>query len=116
MDVSSVKAVVGQSVTKKWWYSNMNFSDALKEVKLGARIARHDWKNEENVFVIYQKGYPDGIKCNKQTAEAWGMNEGDLFCVEPYLQIRMNNDSHAMWVPAITDILAEDWFVVWKLM
>lgn len=40
------------------------------------------------------------------------MNEGDLFRVEPYLQIRMANGSHAMWVPSVTDVLAEDWEIV----
>ena len=38
-----------------------------------------------------------------------GLNEGDLFKCEPYLQIKMTNGSHAMWVPSINDILAEDW-------
>ena len=86
----------------------MNFSDALECVKKGARIHRDGW-NGKGMFVIYQKGYPNGIPCNKQTADAWGMNEGDLFKCEPYLQIKMTNGSHAMWVPSINDILANDW-------
>ena len=63
----------------------------------------------KGMFVVYQKGYPNGIPCNMQTAKAWGLNEGDLFKCEPYLQIKMTNGSHAMWVPSINDILAEDW-------
>ncbi len=51
------------------------------------------------MFVVYQKGYPQGIPCNKQTAEAWGLNEGDLFVCNPYLQIRCVDGSHSMWVP-----------------
>ena len=61
------------------------------------------------MFVVYQKGYPDGIPCNKNTAEAWGMKEGELFKCEPYLQIKMVNGSHAMWVPSINDVLSNDW-------
>ena len=89
----------------------VDFSEALKLVKQGKRIARNGW-NGKGMFVVYQKGYPNGIPSNKQTAEAWGLNEGDLFKVEPYLQIKMANGSHAMWVPSINDVLAEDWHVV----
>lgn len=47
-----------------------------------------------------------------ETAKAWGMNEGDLFKCEPYLQIKTADGSHAMWVPSIGDILAEDWQII----
>lgn len=89
----------------------MTFGIALELAKKGFKIARGGW-NGKGMFVVYQKGYPQGIPCNKQTAEAWGMNEGDLFKCEPYLQIQMVNGSHAMWVPSINDCLAEDWVIV----
>jgi len=88
----------------------MHFGEAIKLLKQGKKLARSGW-NGKGMFVVYQKGYPEGIKCNKQTAEAWGIDEGDLFKVEPYLQIKMVNGSHAMWVPSINDILAEDWSI-----
>lgn len=90
---------------------DMDFGMALNHLKVGSKLSRDGW-NGKNMFVVYQKGYPEGISCNKQTAEAWGLNEGDLFKVEPYLQIRMANGSHAMWVPSINDILSEDWKIV----
>jgi len=86
----------------------MNFGQALEELKSGQQVTRQGW-NGKGMFVVYQKGYPAGIPCNKQTALAWGLNEGDLFKCEPYLQIRMANGSHAMWAPSINDVLAEDW-------
>lgn len=86
----------------------MNFGQALEKVKAGEKIFRTGW-NDERMFVVFQKGYPDGIPCNKQTAEAWGMKEGDLFKCNPYLQIKCADGSHSMWVPSINDILAEDW-------
>lgn len=89
----------------------MNFGTALELVKQGVKIAREGW-NGKGLFVVYQKAYPEGIPCNKQTAEAWGMNEGDLFKCEPYLQINTVDGSHAMWVPSIRDCLAEDWVIV----
>lgn len=89
----------------------MNFGLAIEAVKKGRRIARAGW-NGNGMFVVYQKGYSEGIPCNKQTAEAWGMNEGDLFICNPYLQIKNVNGSHSMWVASINDILADDWEIV----
>ena len=84
-------------------------SDLL--AKSGEKISRTGW-NGKGMFVVYQKGYPQGINCNLQTAKAWGLNEGDLFKCEPYLQIKMANGSHSMWVASVNDILAEDWNLV----
>ncbi len=90
---------------------NVAFEAALPFLKKGFPIARKGW-NGKGMFVIYQKGYPDGINCNKQTAEAWGIKEGDLFICNPYFQIRCVDGSHSMWVPSINDILSEDWVVM----
>ena len=89
----------------------MSFGAAVHLLKQGYKVARKGW-NGKGMFVVYQKGYPEGIPCNKQTAEAWGMNEGDLFKCNPYLQIKQVNGSHSMWVPSIGDVLAEDWVIV----
>ena len=89
----------------------MTFGLAIEAAKKGHKIARIGW-NGKTMFVVYQKGYPQGISCNKQTAKAWGMVEGDLFMCEPYLQIQMVNRSHSMWVPSINDVLSEDWFIL----
>ncbi len=90
---------------------NMTFGLALEAAKLGKKISRTGW-NGKGMFVVYQKGYPQGIPCNKQTASAWGLNEGDPFKCNPYLQIKQVDGSHSMWVPSIGDILAEDWKVI----
>lgn len=87
---------------------NMDFGTALNMVIAGKKIYRSGW-NGKGMFVVYQKGYPDGIACNKQTADAWGLNEGDLFKCNPYLQIKCADGSHSMWVPSINDVLAKDW-------
>ena len=91
--------------------SSLTFGLAVEATKKGCKICRTGW-NGKGMFVVYQKGYPQGIPCNKQTAQAWGMNEGDLFKCEPYLQIKMVNGSHAMWVPSINDVLADDWMII----
>lgn len=89
----------------------MTFGIAVELLKRGCKVARDGW-NGKGMFVVYQKGYPNGIPCNKQTAEAWGMNEGEFFKCNPYLQIRCVDGSHSMWVPSINDVLAEDWVLV----
>ena len=89
----------------------MDFSDALRAVKDGQLISRLGW-NGRGMFVVYQKGYPDGIPCNEQTAAAFHMNKGDLFKCNPYLQIKNADGSHSMWVPSIGDVLADDWVLV----
>lgn len=91
----------------------MNFGEAVEALKVGDKIAREGW-NGKGMFVVYQKGYPEGIPCNKQTADAWGMQEGELFRCEPYLQLQMVNGSHSMWVPSINDVLSEDWLTLNK--
>lgn len=68
---------------------NMTFGIALEMLKKGSKVARKGW-NGKGMFVVFQKGYPDGIPCNKQTAETWGISEGDLFKCAPYLQIMVH--------------------------
>lgn len=91
--------------------SFMSFGDAIDILKLGLRVSRKGW-NGPNQCVAYQKGYPEGIPCNKNTAEAWGMEEGDLFKCRPYFQLKCVDGSFQMWVPSISDCLAEDWYIV----
>lgn len=86
----------------------MNFENALSALKSGKKMARSGW-NGKGMFVVKQKGYPEGIPCNKNSAEAWGMKEGDLFKCNPYFQIRNVDGSHSMWVPSCGDLFAEDW-------
>ena len=89
----------------------MKFENVLPLLKKGEKAFRLGW-NGRGMYVVRQKGYPDGIPSNKQTAEAWDLKEGDLFKVEPYLQIKNANGSHAMWVPSVGDIFAEDWGII----
>lgn len=88
----------------------VSFGVAIEALKSGVKMTRKGW-NGKGLFVVHQKGYPDGIPCNKQTAEACGMKEGELFRCEPYLQINTIDGSRAMWVPSIRDVLAEDWLM-----
>ena len=88
-----------------------DFGEAIHQMKQGRRVAREGW-NGKNMCVAYQKGYPQGIPCNKNTAEAWGMQEGELFKCRPYLQMKCADGTFQMWLATQSDILAEDWYIV----
>lgn len=88
----------------------MDFSEALSAVKLGSKIARSGW-NGKGMFVVRQKGYPDGIPINKNTAEATGIAEGAVCVFRPYLMMLTADGDFVPWVASQTDLLAEDWVI-----
>lgn len=89
----------------------MNFGLAIEAAKKGKKIARKNW-NGKGMWVVYRTGYPDGIPCNKNTADAVGIPEGSLFKVRPYLQMKCVDGSFQMWLASQSDILADDWYIV----
>lgn len=89
----------------------MNFGLAIEAAKQGKKITRRGW-NGKGMWVICRSGYPDGIPCNKNTADAVGIPEGTLFKVRPYLQIKCVDDTFQMWLASQSDILSEDWMIV----
>lgn len=88
----------------------MTFDLALQYLKDGYGVYREMWFNAQ--YVKLQKAYPQGIPCNKQTAECWGLQEGDLFKCNPYFQVKNLVGSFSMWAPSVDDILADDWMVI----
>lgn len=90
--------------------ATVDFGTALELLKHGTRVTRLGW-NGKGQSVALQKGYPDGIPCNKNTADAWGMQEGELFKCRPYFQLRCVDGAFQMWFPSVSDCLAEDWVI-----
>jgi hypothetical protein len=86
----------------------MDFSDALKNAKIGCRISRSGW-NGKGMYVVLQKGYPDGIAINRNTAEATGIAEGTVCVFLPYFMLHTVDGSFVPWVISQTDVLADDW-------
>lgn len=85
-----------------------NFQWALGQIKKGRRMKRTGW-NGKGMFVVLQKGYPEGIPINKNTAEALGEPEGSVFAFLPYLLFRTAGGEFVPWVASHTDLLADDW-------
>lgn len=86
------------------------FGDVLRYIKLGFKARRRGW-NGQNQFIVYQKGYPEGIAINKNTSEALGLPEGTIVKFLPYIMIRTEQGSCVAWLASQTDMLAEDWII-----
>lgn len=89
----------------------MNFGTALEHLKAGSKVAREGW-NGSGMWAVLQKGYPDGIAINKNTAEATGIAEGTVCKFRPYFILKTAQEDFAHWVPSGSDLLAEDWVTV----
>ena len=126
-ETSDVIFTIGNMLADDWQIIDMDdeefdlsiktirFGEALREAKAGKRITRKAWDYSGKRCVVYQKGYPKGIPCNKQTAKAWGIEEGENFRCEPYLQIEtgynQEDATHETYTPTNDDLFAEDWYV-----
>jgi hypothetical protein len=86
----------------------VDFSQALIDVRGGKKIWREGW-NGHGMFVVYQKGYPNGININANTAEATGIPEGTRMTFLPYLMFKTAQGDFVPWVASQTDLLATDW-------
>ena len=86
----------------------MDFADVLKDMKVGNHYERKGW-NGRGMFITIQEGYPEGVKCNKNSSEAYGVKLGSIIQVRPYLVIRSVDGMFVPWLPSQTDILATDW-------
>lgn len=89
----------------------MKFGLAIELMKKGSRIARENW-NGKGMYLVHQKGYPNGIPINKNTAEATGIPEGTVCVFREYIMMKTVDNEFVPWVASQTDILAEDWMEV----
>lgn len=89
----------------------MDFSDALRQCTDGNKITRTGW-NAPGQYVVHQKGYPDGIAINANTAQATGIPQGTVEKFAPYLMIRNAQGVFVPWLASQGDLLADDWEVL----
>lgn len=85
----------------------MDFSEALRALKDGKRVSRPVWGKD--TYVVLQKGYPDGIPLNKNSAEATGEPEGTIAVFRPYLMVKLADGTFLPFVPTLDHLLADDW-------
>ena len=91
--------------------TKMDFQKALTELKSGAKISREGWNGKE-MWLALQKGYPEGIGINKNTAAATGLSVGTICKFLPYIMMKTAQREFVPWLASQTDILADDWGVV----
>lgn len=87
--------------------SDHSFSWALAALKQGKRVSRPVWG--KGAYVVLQKGYPDGIPMNANTAEATGEPEGTVAVFRPYLMVKLADGTFLPFIPTLDHLLAEDW-------
>lgn len=85
-----------------------DFGWALDQLRAGHRVARDGW-NGKNMFIVLQKGYPDGIPINRNTSEATGLPEGTVCKFLPYIMMKTAGGEFVPWLASQTDVLANDW-------
>lgn len=98
--------------TREFSEKQFGFGTALKLLKSGQRVHRSGW-NGKGMWIALQKGYPDGIAINKNTAEATGIEEGTACKFLPYIMMKTASPvtEFVPWIASQSDILEEDWMV-----
>lgn len=86
----------------------MDFSHALLAAKAGQKISREGW-NGKGQYVVAQKGYPEGIAINENTAKATGIAVGTVQKFGPYLMIKAVDGTFVPWLASQGDLFADDW-------
>lgn len=89
--------------------ASFDIGRAVNEMKYhGMKVRRAGW-NGKGMFLVAQKGYPDGIPINENTANATGIPKGTVCKFLPYIMMFTADGSFVPWLCSQTDLLAEDW-------
>ena len=86
----------------------MDFSDALKQIKAGKRVARSGW-NGKNMFVFLVAG--SNFKVNREPLLSI-LGEGTEVTYRPHIDMRAADGTIVPWLASQTDIMADDWEVI----
>jgi hypothetical protein len=84
---------------------------AVLEMRVhGNKVQRAGW-NGKGMYLVFQKGYPDGIPINENTASATGIPKGTVCKFLPYIMMCTADGTFVPWLCSQTDLLAVDWQV-----
>ena len=82
---------------------------AVNEMKFhGLKVRRAGW-NGKGMYVVFQRGYPEGIPINENTANATGIAKGTVCKFLPYVMMCTVDGTFVPWLCSQTDLLATDW-------
>ena len=83
----------------------MDFSEALRLVKAGGRVARAGW-NGAGMFVFLVPG--SRFNVNREPLLSI-LGEGTPVEYRGHLDLKATDGTIGVWTPSSTDMLAEDW-------
>ena len=94
----------------------MDFGDALRALKAGAKVARKGW-NGKNMWIALTPGSAfeaAHAKCGHAAAKrAAELEPDDEIELLPHIDMRAADGSMVIgWLASQTDMLAEDWVVL----
>ena len=91
-------------------FERFAFEWALQQLRMGKKVARRGW-NGQGMFLVLQKGYPQGIPINENTSEATGLPRGMVCNFSPYIMMKTADATPTFvpWLASQTDLLSEDW-------
>ena len=89
----------------------MNFSQALEFIKHGNKLQREGW-NGKGMYLVYKKGYPEGVPISENASEATGIPRGTVCKFQPYIMMYTTHDNFVPWVASQSDLLSDDWNLV----
>ena len=86
-----------------------NFADALWGLKQGHKVAREGW-NGKGMFLFLVPG----SRFTVNRAPLLGIYpEGTVIDYQPHIDMKTAQDTVVPWVASQSDILADDWEVLW---
>ena len=68
-----------------------------------------DAREGDSDYIFWQKGYPQGIAINANTAEATGLPEGAICTFSPYMMRHWGGNHFSPYQPTHEDMAATDW-------
>lgn len=86
----------------------MEFEEALRALKDGMIVTNENW-NGKDMCIFMQKGYPDGVPANANTAEALGIEKCTEVRVLPYIMMKNAKGDLVPWTPSQMDIFSDGW-------
>jgi len=106
-----------RKLTEETPYSGMDFSEALKMLKSGAKMRRIEWSEIQWVVIMPPLYLPphcsilDGPKVNDRTAKHIG-NDVALDSQAYFACFTRYNKWQPGWMPSVVDLMATDWQIV----
>ena len=97
---------------------SMRFEEALRNLRLGKRVARRNWNGKEQ-YVYMTKGSTSlYTNLKKETYNHYTLDDKrdinhDDVTIRPHLDLKNAQDEIIIgWAPSQTDLLADDWYIV----